>query len=94
MRTGFPARAAAIAVLMLTTLLAAASSPFRWEATTAGDQLTVSLRIEAGHYLYAQSLALEVTGSDGKAASPLLTPEPENVDDPFFGRIGIYPEGS
>lgn len=94
MRTGFPARAAAIAVLMLTTLLAAASSPFRWEATTAGDQLTVSLRVEAGHYLYAQSLALEVTGSDGKAASPLLTPEPENVDDPFFGRIGIYPEGS
>ncbi len=94
MKTGFPALLAALAVLLTTISAAADIPPFQWEAKTADDVLTVTARIAPGHYVYARSLVFQVDGADGKAAVPLKAPEAETVEDEFFGKTGIYPEGT
>ena len=58
--------------------------------STDGRSIRVKWRIADGYYLYRDKMGLTLTEADGVELGPVATPEGEEKEDEFFGRIQVY----
>jgi thiol:disulfide interchange protein DsbD len=58
--------------------------------STDGRSIDVKWRIADGYYLYRDKIGLELTEADGVEITSVETPEGEEKEDEFFGRIQVY----
>jgi thiol:disulfide interchange protein DsbD len=58
--------------------------------STDGRSIDVKWRIADGYYLYRDKIGLELSDADGVQISSVETPEGEEKEDEFFGRIQVY----
>lgn len=88
------------AVVLTATLFAAlngtaaAPEPFDWKSSVSGDELTLTVTVAPDHYFYADnSFRLNISGRDGGKVETLSSPQSQEIDDEFMGKVAIYPAG-
>lgn len=85
--------------LLLTTIICLifntleAASPFKWLLERRDGKLELSVNIPPGHYLYQDQTQIEVKYFSGKILPPYSIPAAVNHDDPFSGKVKIFPSG-
>ena len=73
---------------------AAAPEPFDWKSSVSGDELTLTVTVAPDHYFYADnSFRLNISGRDGGKVETLSSPQSQEIDDEFMGKVAIYPAG-
>ncbi len=58
--------------------------------STDGRSIRIKWRIADGYYLYRDKIGLALTEADGVELGTVTTPEGEEKEDEFFGRIQVY----
>jgi thiol:disulfide interchange protein len=85
--------------LLLTTIIcfvfntSASVNPFKWAWEKKGGKLEISVNIPPGHYLYKDQTQIEVKDFIGKILPPYSLPSAVIHDDPFSGKVKIFPSG-
>ena len=86
----------ALCAALLAVLAAAAHAagePFEWRTATAGENLTATLRVAPGFYVYADTLTLLPGTSGGAVPVPTSSPTPTTADDGAGGTVNVFREG-
>ena len=84
--------------LLLTTIICfifneSAASPFKWSYERKGGKIEISANIPTGHYLYQGQTQVELKDFTGKSLPPYSLPSAVIHDDPFSGKVKIFPSG-
>ncbi|MFA6101266.1 MAG: cytochrome c biogenesis protein CcdA [Victivallaceae bacterium] len=84
--------------LLLTTIIcfvfnASAASPFKWSCERKGGKIEISVNIPPGHYLYQAQTQIELKDFTGRSLPPYSLPAAVIHDDPFSGKVKIFPSG-
>ena len=71
----------------------AAVSPFKWTWERKGGKVEIYVDIPPGHYLYQDQTQIEIKQFSGKTLPPYSQPPAVIHDDPFSGKVKVFPPG-